>query len=104
MKALSVDYALYLIAGGAVAVGAAIIIKADTGLIFSCALPLMAQGITFLALGYAIGLLKEVCSTIALDCSLPSPLQHSSRERGFAYQLDRTICTDNSSRGNPKTT
>ncbi len=61
-KILTIDYVLYLVGGSGIIVGSIIIAKTGFAFLLSSAVPLIASGLAFIALGYATALLKRIRS------------------------------------------
>jgi|GEM_PF-4682742 len=58
-KILSIDYVLYLVGASSIIVGLIIIAKTGSAFLLSSAVPLIVNGLAFVALGYATVLLKR---------------------------------------------
>ena len=74
-KLFSLDYLLFLVGGSGIIIGSIIIAKTGSAFLLSSAVPLIASGLAFIALGYATVLLKRT-------------LKHSRRSRSDAPRAD----------------
>src|SRR5260370_15397860 len=59
-KILTIDYVLYLVGGSGIIVGSIIIAKTGFAFLLSSAVPLIASGLAFIALGYATPPLQRI--------------------------------------------